>query len=97
MVLKDFKCEKRKGGKLDKRYFGPFIISAVLSRSVYQFTSQDGKNVLTATGAYIKAYKQANSVSVMTTGYNQSHTALFKVNHEKIVLLLFLYHTVCFQ
>ena len=46
--------------------------------------------MLKATGAHINAYKQANSASVMTTGY-QSHTALFKVNHEKIVLLLFLY------
>ena len=49
--------------KLDERYVGPFVISAVLTRGVYQLTSQDGTNVLKATGAHIKPYKQGNSVS----------------------------------
>ena len=63
VLKKDFKRKKRKGGKLDERYVGPFVISAVLTRGVYQLTSQDGKNMLKATGAHIKPYKEANSVS----------------------------------
>ena len=63
VLKKDFKRKKRKGGKLDERYVGPFVISAVLTRGVYQLTSQDGTNVLKATGAHIKPYKQGNSVS----------------------------------
>ena len=57
--IKDFARKKRKGGKLDVRYVGPFVIVKSLSRGVYQLVSEDGKSTVRATGAHLKPYNKA--------------------------------------
>ena len=63
VLKKDIKRKRRRGGKLEQRYIGPFVVSAVVSRGVYRLTSQDGKIVVKATGAHLKAYKKPNPES----------------------------------
>ena len=55
VLKKDFMRKKRRGGKLDTRYLGPYIISKVLGRGTYELTSADGSKVR-ATGAHLKPY-----------------------------------------
>ena len=53
VLKKDFMRKKRRGGKLDSRYLGPFTISKMLGRGTYQLTCADGSTVR-ATGAHLK-------------------------------------------
>ena len=62
VLKKDFTRRKRKGGKLDHRFLGPFVIKQQLSRGVY-LLNQDGKEVK-ATGAHLKPYVQPVEDSV---------------------------------
>ena len=55
MLKKDFMRKKRRGGKLDTRYLGPYIISKMLGRGTYELTCAHGSKVR-ATGAHLKRY-----------------------------------------
>ena len=63
VLKKDIRRKRRRGGKLEQRYIGPFVVSGVVSRGVYRLTSQDGKTVVKAIGAHLKAYKKPNPES----------------------------------
>ena len=56
-MKKDFTHKKTKGGKLSCRYVGPFTITRVRSRGVYDLSSDDGK-VISATGGHLKVYRK---------------------------------------
>lgn len=60
VLKKDFKRKKRKGGKLDMRFLGPYIIKKALSRGVYELVSEDGKSTVRATGAHLKPYHRGS-------------------------------------
>ena len=73
VLKKDFTRKKTKGGKLSCRYLGPFTITKVKSRGVYELCSEDGK-VTNATGGHLKVYrKPLGSVADHTS--NLTHTA----------------------
>ena len=57
VLKKDFTRKKTKGGKLSCRYVGPFTITRVKSRGVYELCSDDGK-VTSATGGHLKVYRK---------------------------------------
>ena len=54
-MKKDFTRKKTKGGNLSCRYVGPFTITRVRSRGVYDLRSDDGKFIC-ATGGHLKVY-----------------------------------------
>eukprot|EP00731_Ephydatia_muelleri_P000051 Em0001g51a len=57
VLKKDFTRKKTKGGKLSCRYVGPFTITRVKSRGVFELCSDDGK-VTSATGGHLKVYRK---------------------------------------
>ena len=62
VVLKrDFSRKKRKGGKLDAKWVGPYKISRALGKGLYSLTSLDRSvvNVDRVNGKHLKPYKLA--------------------------------------
>ena len=58
VLAKDYTRKKRKGGKLDTRWLGPFKIEKVLPRGgIYHIISANGSKKK-YTGAHLKPYKQ---------------------------------------
>ena len=57
VLAKDHTRKKRKGGKLDTRWLGPFRIEQVLPRGIYLISSPNGRTKK-YTGAHLKPYKQ---------------------------------------
>ena len=49
VLKKDFRRKKRKGGKLDYRWEGPFLIMAILGKGLFQLKELDGEKVCTIT------------------------------------------------
>ena len=47
MLKKDFRRKKRKGGKLDYRWEGPFLITATLGKGLFQLKELAGEKVYT--------------------------------------------------
>ena len=45
VVMKDFTRKKRRGGKLDLRWKGPFVITASLGRGLYKLKEVNGSKV----------------------------------------------------
>ena len=45
MKMKDFNRKKRKGGCLDFRWKGPYIITASLGKGLYRLREQNGEKV----------------------------------------------------
>lgn len=58
MLVKDFNRKKRKGGKLDYRWKGPYIITKSLGRGLYSLKAADDSNVNISrvNGAHLKHY-----------------------------------------
>ena len=56
VLAKDHTRKKRKGGKLDSRWLGPFRIEQVLPRGIYLISSNS--TIKKYTGAHLKPYKQ---------------------------------------
>ena len=58
LVLKrDFLRSKRKGGKLDPKWLGPYRISKVLGKGLYSLTHcKGGRNVKRVNGFHLKLY-----------------------------------------
>lgn len=58
MVLKkDFTRKKRKGGKLDTKWLGPFKILGSLGRGLYRLQGvQTGKVIPRVNGVHLKPY-----------------------------------------
>ena len=59
VLLKDHTRKKRKGGKLDARWLGPFKICKCLPRGVYLLSSNAGQ-IRRATGVQLKVYRKPN-------------------------------------
>ena len=47
VLKKDFRRKKRKGGKLDYRWEGPFLITATLGKGLFQLKELAGEKVCT--------------------------------------------------
>ena len=59
VLVQDFKRKKRKGGKLDPRWIGPFVIQKKLTRGVYVVAlHKDISKTRRVTGAHLKLYKK---------------------------------------
>lgn len=61
MVLKkDFIRRKRKGGKLDDRWLGPYAISKDLGKGFFALSDRQNQNVTIArvNGSHLKEYRQ---------------------------------------
>ncbi|KAL5475518.1 hypothetical protein EMCRGX_G025345 [Ephydatia muelleri] len=60
VLLKNFKRQKVKGGKLMERYLGPYTIMNVLPHGVYELCNEKGKTTR-ATGSHLKMYKSSDA------------------------------------
>ena len=60
---KGIRRKKRKGGKMDAKWLGPFLLSSKLGKGLYSLASLDGKRVVVKriNGAYMKVYKRSSS------------------------------------
>ena len=69
VLKKDFRRRRRKGGKMDYRWQGPFVITTVLGKGLYSLTERDGNQVVgRINGFHLKRYfssPAANVVSVL--------------------------------
>ena len=65
MVKKDFLRKKRKGGKLDPKWVGPYIITAKLSKGFYslQCVANSSDRVKRVNGAHLKVFYSSESQS----------------------------------
>ena len=64
VLVKDFKRKKRKGGKLDPRWIGPYVIQKRLTRGVYVVAlCKDPSKTRRVTGAHLKLYKNPSKVN----------------------------------
>ena len=56
--MKDFTRKKRKGGKLDMRWKGPYTIVKILGKGLYTLEAADlsGKIIDRVHGTHLKAY-----------------------------------------
>ena len=57
VLKRDFTRKKRRGGKLDYRWEGPFVITAVLGRGLYKLKGKDGPKVVDrVNGTHLKPF-----------------------------------------
>ena len=54
VLKKDFRRKRRRGGKMDYRWQGPFALTAVLGKGLYSLKERDGNQVLINTFSLIK-------------------------------------------
>ena len=76
MVLKkDMTRKKRKGGKLDAKWTGPFEIIASLGRGVYQLKHCKNPTVIISrvNGVHLKKYNHSNTVQVTNYVYIRTY------------------------
>lgn len=60
VLLKDFRRKKRKGGKLEMRYIGPYRITGSKGKGVYHLKHMLSGKVAKAIGSHLKLYKQSS-------------------------------------
>ena len=65
VLKKDSHRKKRKGGKLDKRFLGPYIIHKKLGWGGHELIAENGEEKVRATGHYLKPYFRTCSPSSM--------------------------------
>jgi hypothetical protein len=65
VLKKDFTRKKRKGGKLDSKWVGPYKIVATLGRGLYrlQEVCDSTKIVVRVNGVHLKEYNMPSKVS----------------------------------
>lgn len=56
VLLKDFRRKKRKGGKLDTRYLGPYVITSETGKGGYHLKDKATGKVMKAIGSHLKIY-----------------------------------------
>ena len=56
VLKKDFRWKKRKGGNLDARFLGPYVIHRELGKGTYKLMAEDGKTTVQATGTHLMPY-----------------------------------------
>ena len=67
VLKKDFLRKKRKGGKLDNKWIGPYIITGALGRGLYslQDMKNPGKVLSRVHGTHLKKYSVPEEVCTM--------------------------------
>ena len=63
VLKKDFTRKKRKGGKLEIRFLGPYTISKVLPHGTYELLNPTEQNTIRVTGTHLKLYNPPNPSS----------------------------------
>ncbi len=66
VLKKDQTRKKRKGGKLDFRFKGPFKVTKILPRGAYELKSENG-SLSRACGAHLKVYHPSNPGTMALT------------------------------
>lgn len=57
VLKKDFSRKKRKGGKLDEKWLGPFTIIGVLGRGLYRLQAVNSTEIIPrVNGVHLKPY-----------------------------------------
>ena len=64
MLLKDFRRRKRKGGKMDYKWSGPYVITQNLGKGLYTIRAMDATNAALSrvNGAHLKPYNSPMKV-----------------------------------
>ena len=58
VLKKDFSRKKRKGGKMDEKWLGPFTIVGILGKGLYHLQAVDTTDITPCvTGVHLKPYK----------------------------------------
>ena len=64
MLLRDFTRRKRKGGKLDHKWRGPYEITRVLGKGLYSLKDVNTHQIIERVNGYhLKEYHMASSMS----------------------------------
>ena len=96
VLKKDFSRKKRKGGKLDAKWVGPFKICRALGKGLYSLTSLDRSvaNIDRVNGKHLKPYKLA--AELQTRGIVSVSTCMHISMHINYVCMIhyFLLHLV---
>ena len=75
MLVKDFKRKKRKGGKMDKKWMGPFEINKCLGRGLYSLKSCRSDKILNRVhGIHLKPYLSP----LPSSGSDKVHSYIYK-------------------
>ncbi len=56
VLLKDFSCKKRKGGKLTMQYIGPYDMLSASKNSVFVLKHSVSGKISKVTGSHLKLY-----------------------------------------
>ena len=57
VLKKDFSKKKRKGGKLDEKWLGPFTIVVILGQGLYHLQAVDATDIIPrVNGVHLKPY-----------------------------------------
>ena len=57
LLKKDFSKKKRKGGKLDEKWLGPFTIVGILGQGLYHLQAVDATDIIPrVNGVHLKPY-----------------------------------------
>ena len=74
VLKKDFKRKKRRGGKLDYKYVGPFTITKCLGKGLYSLQSIENPDVVikSVNGVHIKPYLTPHSTFSTHSSSNSS-------------------------
>ena len=64
MLMKDFTRRKRKGGKLDHKWLGPYTITHVLGKGLYSLKDDNTDQVVKrVNGFHLKPYQMPPSIT----------------------------------
>ena len=82
VLVKDFTRKKHKGGKLDPKWIGPYIIQKKLSRGVYTVVLHDDLlKTWKVTDAHLKLYKKPSKFGKLKIHCLISFLLIVKANH----------------
>ena len=94
VLRKDCRWKKKKGGKLDARFLGPYVIQRELQRGTYELRTEDCKSTVRATGAHLKPYNKPATYSHQSEKSQTVSHPFFKTLNNQSLLLLF-YSSIC--
>ena len=68
VLKKDFSRKKRKGGKLDEKWLGPFTIVGMLGRGLYRLQAVDTTDIIPrVNGVHLKPYLTRSQYIILLT------------------------------
>ena len=97
VLLKDFRRKKRKGGKLDLKWIGPFIIKKSMGKGIYQLSTIDNNTTVVkrVTGAHLKPYNIPPS-SLVSNQYRNSILSSTNISDGKLIIISSTYMLIFF-